>query len=67
MEFSVVKRMPGVPDVSRDYQHFRDVVADTIDARVFQGIHFRASDVQGARIGQQVARWLDQHEFGSTH
>ncbi len=67
MEFSVVKRMPGVPDVSRDYQHFRDVVADTIDARVFQGIHFRASDVQGARIGQQVARWLDQHEFRSTH
>ncbi len=32
----------------RDYTRFTDVVKDTIDARVYQGIHFRSADVQGA-------------------
>jgi hypothetical protein len=40
-----------------------DVVDDTIDARVYQGIHFRAADVQGAGIGKDVAHWLDKHYF----
>jgi len=60
-EFSVV-RLPGV-DVKRDYERFTDVIDDTIDARVYQGIHFRAADVQGAEIGKDVAHWLDKHYF----
>jgi hypothetical protein len=63
MAFSVVRIVPGMPDITRTYKHFTDVVDDTIDARVYQGIHFRASDVQGARIGKKVARWLDKHYF----
>jgi hypothetical protein len=49
--------------VTRNYTRFTDVVKDTIDARVYQGIHFRAGDVQGAWIGRKVARWLDKHYF----
>jgi hypothetical protein len=32
----------ATPDATspRTYQHFRDVWDDTIDARVYQGIHF---------------------------
>ncbi len=68
MEFSVVK-FPGnvTPNVTRDYGQFTAVVKDTIDARVYQGIHFRAADVQGARIGKQVARWLDKYFFQSVN
>jgi hypothetical protein len=62
-EFSVVRIVPGVPDVTRNYERFTDVIDDTIDARVYQGIHFRAADVQGARIGEDVARWLKKHYF----
>ena len=40
---------------------FRDVVNDTIDARVVQGIHFRSADEQGAKVGRDVARWVDKH------
>jgi hypothetical protein len=61
--FSVVKIVPDMPDVTRTYERFTDVIDDTIDARVYQGIHFRAADVQGARIGKQVARWLVKHFF----
>ena len=62
-EFSVVRIVPGVPNVTRNYERFTDVIDDTIDARVYQGIHFRAADVQGAEIGKDVARWLDHHYF----
>jgi hypothetical protein len=62
-EFDVVRIVPNVPDVTRDYERFTDVIDDTIDARVYQGIHFRAADVQGAEIGKDVAHWLDKHYF----
>jgi len=47
--------------MTRVYRHFRDVVNDTIDARVVQGIHFRSADEQGAKVGRAVARWADKH------
>ena len=59
MSFDVVRpNVPTVPNASRHYEQFTAVVDDTIDARVFQGLHFRSADVQGARIGRDVARFL---------
>ena len=46
---------------TREYRHFRDVWQDTIDARVYQGIHFRSPDEAGVQIGRDVARWVDKH------
>ena len=64
MAFSVVRSPAGRDaNVTRDYKQFTDVVEDTIDARVYQGIHFRTADVQGARLGKHVAHWLDKHFF----
>ena len=50
----------------RTYARFTDVVKDTIDARIYLGIHFRTPDVQGAVIGKKVAHWLDRHYFQPT-
>ena len=47
--------------MTRPYEQFTAVVDDTIDARVWQGLHFRSADVQGARIGRDVARLLSTH------
>jgi hypothetical protein len=44
--------------MTRTYDRFSDVLADTIEARVLLGIHFRSADVEGARIGRHVAHWL---------
>jgi hypothetical protein len=63
MDFSVVRNAPNVPSVTREYHRLTDVVDDTIDARVWQGIHFRSADVQGARIGRHVAEWVDDNFF----
>ena len=46
---------------TRSYRHFRDIRDDTIDARIFQGLHFRSADEQGVEIGRDVARWVDKH------
>jgi hypothetical protein len=63
MTFDLVRNVTGAADVTRTYAQFADVIDDTIDARVYQGIHFRAADVQGAAIGRDVAHWLDKHFF----
>ncbi len=47
--------------MTREYRHFRDVVDDTIDARVYQGIHFRTADEVGAKLGRRVTRWVEKH------
>ena len=64
MDFSVTAFVGSPPaPVTRAYERFTDVVKDTIDARMFLGIHFRTPDEQGAGIGRDVANWLDKHFF----
>jgi hypothetical protein len=62
MSFTVT-RIAGTSTISRDYTTFTAVIQDTIDARVFLGIHFRAADVQGAILGKKVARWVAERFF----
>lgn len=63
MDFSLTRTMPDGTVASRQYKHFSDLCDDTIDVRVYHGVHFRAADVQGAELGRDVARWVDQHYF----
>ena len=52
---------PGATGATRPYERFTDVIKDTIDARIWLGIHFRAPDVQGAELGEDVARLLSKN------
>ena len=61
--FNVVRIVPNEANVTRVYKQFADVIEDTIDARVYEGIHFRTAEIQGAEIGEQVADWIDDHYF----
>jgi len=63
VDFSVIRPIAGMPAVELHYTRFTDLVDDTIDARVWQGLHFREADVQGAGIGKDAARWLAKHFF----
>jgi hypothetical protein len=60
MAFTVHSNSSGA---DRDYDRFTDVYRDTIDARVYLGIHFRTADVQGAVLGKKVAAWATKHYF----
>jgi len=43
---------------SRVYIRFSDVQDDVVDARVWQGIHFRFADEMGRKQGERVALWV---------
>ena len=53
----------GAAPVTRHYTRFSQVIDDAIDGRVLVGLHFRRADVQGAWLGNKVARWLANHYF----
>jgi hypothetical protein len=60
MEFSLVKI--GTNE-TRDFTHFTDMTAETIEVRIYHGLHFRTAEVQAVEIGKNVVDWLVAHYF----
>jgi len=52
---------PSPEPVTRSYTRLSQALDEIVDARVWSGIHFRIADVQGAKIGRDVARWRRDH------
>lgn len=48
---------PTDPGSTHTYNRWSQITREVIDARVWEGIHFRFSDVIGARVGSEVARY----------
>jgi len=46
---------------TRNYDSLSQAAAESVDARVFAGIHFRTGCVQGVRQGEHVGRFAIQH------
>ena len=59
-----VPTTPPITPITRSFGSFSQAAEEVVDARVWSGIHFRKADEDGARIGEQVARWRDRHYFG---
>ena len=58
MTFTVISVNPLAVPNTRTYQHFSDLSWDTVDVRIYQGIHFRFAD-EAARVqGRHVAEWV---------
>ncbi|MCM3900970.1 MAG: vanadium-dependent haloperoxidase [Pyrinomonadaceae bacterium] len=48
---------PTIQD-TRTYQRFSEARQEVVDARMYEGIHFRFADEAARKQGQQVARWV---------
>jgi hypothetical protein len=48
---------------SRSFARLSDALREVINARVWAGIHFRTADIQGAKLGKKVARYMHRHYF----
>jgi hypothetical protein len=48
---------PDAPSVTRTYTEWKTISEDVINARVWEGVHFRTSDITGVQQGLKVARW----------
>lgn len=46
---------PNDPGVTRTYTNWSTITSEVIDARVWEGVHFRPADIIGAQVGKQVA------------
>lgn len=60
MSFSATSASSGT---TRSFTSFSQALEETIDARVWSGIHFRTADEQGAEMGKDVAEHMEDHYF----
>lgn len=61
MTFTVVSANPNAVPNTRAYTHFSDLARDTVNVRIYQGVHFRSADEAGRKQGRQVAEWAFRH------
>jgi hypothetical protein len=59
---SPMTALPAKP-ITRSFRSLSESVAESIDARVFAGIHFREGCVAAARHGRQVAHYVVRREL----
>jgi hypothetical protein len=57
MRFSVASTATGLTTNPREYERFSHAAGEVVEARIFQGIHFRLADEEGRRQGTRVAVW----------
>ena len=71
--FFGTKRLPGGitltgatghPD--RHFDSTDEIIREIIDARVYNGVHYRTSVVEGTVLGRKVAQWVDKFYFKPT-
>ena len=67
MTFSVATTNPAASQQTRTYDYFSDAAADVVDARVYEGIHFRFADVEARKQGRLVAQWVFSHFLRSVN
>lgn len=52
---------PTAPGVSRSFVRLSDYVAEVINARVYDGVHYRTSGDVGAVLGRQIGEYIVQN------
>ncbi|MFN2513556.1 MAG: vanadium-dependent haloperoxidase [Pyrinomonadaceae bacterium] len=51
---------PTIQD-TRTYNRFSDAAEEVVNARIYEGIHFRFADADARKQGKQVAQWAFSH------
>jgi hypothetical protein len=54
---------PAVPGVARKFNRLSTYVAESIDARVFDGVHYRSSGEVGAAMGRSIGAFVVQSQL----
>src|SRR6266850_2807384 len=52
---------PAVPGVTRRFSRLSNYVSESIDARVYDGVHYRTSGEVGAAMGRKIGEYTVQH------
>jgi hypothetical protein len=57
----------SVTKTTRTFDSFEDVVREVDHARIFGGMHFRSSVIEGNRLGRKVVDYMLRHKFHRKH
>lgn len=55
------------PGVTRSFDKLSDYVADVVNARVYEGVHYRSSGETGAAMGRQIGEYVVQNFLRPAH
>lgn len=55
------------PGGHRLFTRFSDVTNEIVEARIWEGIHFRNPDVQAANLGRHVEQYVQETQFDFLH
>jgi hypothetical protein len=62
MTFDVTTTNTGPTIVdTRTYNRFSDVAEEVVNARIYEGIHFRFADTEARKQGRHIAQWAFGH------
>jgi len=71
--FFGTKRLPGgitltgaAGHPNRHFDSTDEIIKEIIDARVYNGVHYRTSVVEGTVLGRKVAQWVAKFYFQPT-
>ena len=53
----------AVTGTTRQYRTAQDLDRDTMNARIWLGIHFRTAMTDGNQLGHRVSHWILRHYF----
>lgn len=51
----------SAPGVTRSFERLSDYVQEVVDARVYDGVHYRTSGDVGAELGRKVGEYVVQN------
>jgi hypothetical protein len=51
------------PGVSRSFDNLSDYVADVVNGRIYEGVHYRTSGEVGAAMGRQIGEYVVQNQL----
>jgi hypothetical protein len=66
LPFTVVSEHPQADPKTRTYPRFSALAADTVEVRIYHGVHFRFADEAGRLQGRSVAEWVFAHVLQPT-
>jgi hypothetical protein len=55
------------PQNPRVYSRFSDAADDVVDARIYEGIHFRSADEDARSGAKHIANWAFAHFLRPSH
>lgn len=64
---TVTSNNPLANPTTRNYSSFSEVAAEVVEARIFQGIHFRFADTDARELGKRVAKSVYKNTLRPLH